>query len=190
MLLVPLAALIFLAAGRHPLVGLAAAFAGVSGGYSANLLLGTVDPLLAGLTQEAARIVLPGYVVNPACNYYFMVVSTFLITALGTWVTERIVAPRLGAYQGDGRRRPSVQRLTPAEKRGLLFALAHRWPCSTAVLLWGTVPAQGFLRDPETGELPALAVHVGHRHADLRRRHAARAWPTASAPARSRATTT
>ena len=58
-LLVPLAAAIFLAAGRHPLAGLAAAFAGVSGGYSANLLLGTIDPLLAGLSEEAARIIDP-----------------------------------------------------------------------------------------------------------------------------------
>lgn len=68
-LLIPLAALIFQAAGRHPIAGMAAAFAGVSGGYSANLLLGTVDPLLSGLTQEAARIVQPDALVNPACNY-------------------------------------------------------------------------------------------------------------------------
>jgi len=67
-LLVPLAGLIFLAAGRHPLVGVAAAFAGVSGGYSANLLLGTIDPLLAGLTQEAARIVTPTYTVSAAAS--------------------------------------------------------------------------------------------------------------------------
>ena len=82
-LLVPLAALIFKAAGRHPILGLAAAFAGVSGGYSANFLLGTIDPLLAGLSQEAARIIDPTYVVSPAANYYFMFVSTFLITGLG-----------------------------------------------------------------------------------------------------------
>src|SRR5687767_5085080 len=70
-LLPPLAAIAFLSAGRHPLAGLAAAFAGVSGGYSANLLLGAIDPLLAGLSEEAARIVSPNYNVNPACNYYF-----------------------------------------------------------------------------------------------------------------------
>ncbi len=67
---------LFLAAGRHPIAGMAAAFAGVSGGYSANLVLGTIDPLLAGLTQEAAHIVDPAYSVNPACNYYFLAVST------------------------------------------------------------------------------------------------------------------
>jgi aminobenzoyl-glutamate transport protein len=91
-LLIPLAAIMFQSVGRHPLAGMAAAFAGVSGGYSANLLLGTVDPLLAGLSQEAARIVDPGYVVTPAANYYFMAASTFLLTALGTAVTELVGA--------------------------------------------------------------------------------------------------
>ena len=100
-LLVPLSAMIFLAAGRNPIAGLAAAFAGVSGGYSANLLLGTVDPLLAGLSTEAAKIIDPSYVVNPAANYYFMFVSTFFLTIIGTLVTEKIIVPRLGHYTGD-----------------------------------------------------------------------------------------
>jgi aminobenzoyl-glutamate transport protein len=150
-LLIPLAGIIFQAVGRHPVVGMAAAFAGVSGGYSANLLLGTVDPLLSGLSQEAARIVLPGYEVNPACNYYFMVASTFLISALGTWVTERIVAPRFGAYSGAVQA-PELQNLTPAEKRGLKFAFFTAAGI-TAVLLWGLLPAQGFLRQVETGSV-------------------------------------
>lgn len=150
-LLIPLAAIIFLAAGRHPVVGLAAAFAGVSGGYSANLLLGTVDPLLSGLSQEAARIVDPTYLVNPACNYYFMAASTFVISLAGTWVTERIVAPRLGAYSGD-EKPGSLDALSPAEKRGLTWAVAVG-VVLTALILWGTVPADGFLRDPKTGDL-------------------------------------
>src|SRR5690606_28844478 len=81
--LVPLGAVIFYSMGRHPLAGLAAAFAGVSGGYSANLLIGTIDPLLAGLTQEAANLIAPDYVVHAAVNYYFMAASVFLITGLG-----------------------------------------------------------------------------------------------------------
>jgi aminobenzoyl-glutamate transport protein len=93
-LLVPLAGLIFISAGRHPILGMAAAFAGVSGGYSANLLIGTIDPLLAGLSQEAARILDPAYTVNPVSNWYFMIASTPLVTLLGWFVTERIVAPR------------------------------------------------------------------------------------------------
>ena len=121
-LLVPLAASIFLAAGRHPLVGLAAAFAGVSGGYSANLLLGTVDPLLSGLSEEAAHIIDPARTVNATANYYFMAVSTFVISITGTWVTEKIVAPRLGEYTGD-EKPEDLREMTPAESRGLRWAL-------------------------------------------------------------------
>jgi aminobenzoyl-glutamate transport protein len=150
-LLVPLSASIFLAAGRHPLAGLAAAFAGVSGGYSANLLLGTIDPLLAGLSEEAAHIVDPNYKVNATANYYFMAVSTFFIAAAGTWVTEKIVAPRLGEYSGD-EKPDALGALTPTEKRGMWAALAAL-AVMTLVLLLGTVPANGFLRDPETGSL-------------------------------------
>ena len=150
-LLVPLGGAIFLAAGRHPLVGVAAAFAGVSGGYSANLLLGTVDPLLAGLSEEAARIVTPDYAVNPAANYYFMAVSTFFISITGTIVTERVVAPRLGEYTGE-EKPEALRELTALERRGLRAA-GLVLLVITALLLWGTVPADGFLRDPETGSL-------------------------------------
>ncbi len=150
-LLVPLAAIIFLAAGRHPIAGLAAAFAGVSGGYSANLVLGTVDPLLAGLSQEAAQILIPTYQVNAACNFYFMFASTFFIALAGTWVTEKIVVPRLGKYEGD-EKPEEIRKLTPEEKRGLRFTLASLLVV-TLFLLWGTLPASGFLRNPETGNL-------------------------------------
>ena len=150
-LLVPLAALVFLAVGRHPLAGLAAAFAGVSGGYSANLLLGTVDPLLAGLTQEAARIIDPAYSVNPAANYYFMAVSTFFITAAGAIVTERVIEPRLGPYTGTAAAE-AVTPLSDAERRGLWWAVAAT-ALVVGVLLLGTVPQSGFLRDPASGGL-------------------------------------
>lgn len=156
-LLVPLAASIFLAAGRHPLVGLAAAFAGVSGGYSANLLLGTVDPLLSGLSEEAARIIDPTYVVNPAANYYFMFVSTFFISATGTWVTEKIVAPRLGEYTGD-EKPEDLRELTPQEKRGLRWSMVATIVLSL-LLLWSAlpvdsgIPGAGFMRNPEDGDL-------------------------------------
>ena len=150
-LLVPLGAMIFLAVGRHPLGGLAAAFAGVSGGYSANLLLGTLDPLLAGLSEEAAHIVRAGYEVNPACNWYFMVVSTFFIAIAGTWTTEKLVMPRLGEYDGD-EKVEGLEKLSPDEKRGLVYA-GIAGLAFTGFLLWGTVPADGFLRDPETGGL-------------------------------------
>jgi aminobenzoyl-glutamate transport protein len=99
-LLVPLAGLIFQAVGRHPILGMAAAFAGVSGGYSANLLIGTIDPLLAGLSQEAARIVDPAYTVTRSRTGTSWSISTPWITLLGWFVTEKIVAPRFpGVYR-------------------------------------------------------------------------------------------
>ncbi|MBU1368726.1 MAG: AbgT family transporter [Bacteroidetes bacterium] len=150
-LLIPLSAIIFLAVGRHPIAGMAAAFAGVSGGYSANLLLGTIDPLLAGLSQEAAQIIDPGYVVNPAANYYFMFVSTFFIAAAGTWVTDKIVEPRLGKYEGT-EEAEEIKRLNAAEKKGLRYAVVAAF-FLIALMLWGTLPASGFLRDAETGSL-------------------------------------
>ena len=150
-LLVPLAAVIFLAAGRNPLAGLAAAFAGVSGGYSANLLLGTIDPLLAGLSQEAAEIIDPAYVVNPACNFYFMFVSTFLIAGLGTWVTEKIIVPRLGVYHGKDVEAIPLTPLTQAEKRGLLYA-GITTLVLFGIILAGVLPKNGFLLNPSNGE--------------------------------------
>jgi aminobenzoyl-glutamate transport protein len=162
-LLVPLAALVFLAVGRHPLAGLAAGFAGVSGGYSANLLLGTLDPLLAGLSEEAARIIDPQYQVNPACNYYFMAASTFVIATTGTIVTEQLVEPRLGSYQQAGEPAGPLDTLTPQERRGLWWAGAAAILIAVT-LLAGTVPPNGFLRDPATGDFlrsPFMAGIVG-----------------------------
>jgi aminobenzoyl-glutamate transport protein len=153
-LLVPLGALIFLAVGRHPIAGLAAAFAGVSGGYSANFLLGTIDPLLAGLSEEAARIVDPTYTVNPACNYYFMFASVFLVSTAGTWVTERFVVPRLGEYTGPEANEggDELRALNADEKRGLIYAGVAAL-IITLLLCAGTIPSDGFLRDPDTGGL-------------------------------------
>jgi aminobenzoyl-glutamate transport protein len=143
-LLVPLSAIIFMGVGRHPIAGMAAAFAGVSGGYSANLLLGTIDPLLAGLSQEAAQIIDNDYLVNPAANYYFMFVSTFFIAAAGTWVTEKIVIPRLGEYKGDYSEE-KLEYLKPEEKKGLIASLITGLAL-TGLILWGLLPEDGFLR--------------------------------------------
>jgi aminobenzoyl-glutamate transport protein len=144
-LLVPLAGTIFIAVGRNPIAGMAAAFAGVSGGYSANLILGTIDPLLAGLSQEAARLVDPEYLVNPTANYYFMVASTFLIAILGTWVTEKIVIPRLGPYNTDNIKKEEISRLSKIEKKGIKRA-AVLFLAFIIVLLIGLVPSNGILR--------------------------------------------
>lgn len=98
---IPLGALIFAGMGRHPVAGLAAAFAGVSGGFSANLLLGTLDPLLQGITNEALHAASIDLAIDPTANWYFMIVSTFIIVAVATVVTNKIVIPNLGPYHGD-----------------------------------------------------------------------------------------
>lgn len=149
-LLIPLAGAIFHSFGRHPIAGMAAAFAGVSGGFSANLLLGTIDPLLAGLSTEAAHIIDADYQVLPTANYYFMVISTIMIAGIGTWVTERMVVPRLGAYKGEVEAE-AIQRLAPNERRGLKFALLFM-AVFTGLTLIGIIPENGLLR-PEDGNL-------------------------------------
>lgn len=158
-LLTPLAAALYHALGRHPLLGLAAAFAGVSGGYSANLLIGSVDVLLAGLSQAAAQIIEPTRLVHATANYYFMFVSTFVITAVGTWVTERVVAPRLGDYGGDTARE-DLKPLTGAERRGL-WAAAATLAGLVGLVLWGLLPENGFLVNPKAPAFAQSAFMVG-----------------------------
>lgn len=145
-LLIPLAGIIFIAVKRHPIVGMAAAFAGVSGGFSANLMLGTIDPLLAGLSTEAARIVDVNYEVNPTANYYFMFVSTFIIALAGTFVTEKIIAPRFGEYKGDDQ--VSMDALNEKEKKGLKMA-GLVFLGFVILILAGVIPEHGFLRTAE-----------------------------------------
>ena len=115
-LLIPLAGTIFFSSWQKPACWHGCGFCRVSGGFSANLIIGTIDPLLAGLSQEAARIIDPTYEVNPTANYYFMVVSTFLIAFAGTFVTEKIVAPVLGEYKGS-EKPEEVKKLNKAKKR-------------------------------------------------------------------------
>ena len=148
-ILPPLAALVFLSFGKHPLAGLAAAFAGVAGGFSANLLVNALDPLLAGITQSGAQLIDPNYTVEATANYYFMAVSTLLITLLGWWVTERIVAPRLGTYQPAETVDFSLDTLTTAEKKGLRWA-GYALVALIGLLIALVLPPQGILRQPET----------------------------------------
>ena len=147
--LVPLGAVIFAAQGRHPLVGLAAAFSGVSGGFSANLLVTAVDPLLAGMTQEGAQILNSSYTVAPTANYYFMIISTVLVTVIGTWVTEKIVAPRFGKYEGEYSE--DMANITSKEEKGMKSALIW-FIIAIVILLILTMPSNGILRNDQ-GEL-------------------------------------
>ena len=157
-LLIPLAGVIFMAVGRNPVAGMAAAFAGVSGGFSANLVLGTVDPLLAGLSEEAAVILDPSYKVNPTANYYFMVASTFVIAFAGTIVTEKVVEPRLGKYTGKFEVKDnSFDKLSKIEKRGLLMALLT-FIVIFIITLIGLIPSDGFFRGSDGGLLTSPLI--------------------------------
>ena len=153
--LIPLAAIIFHSLGRHPLAGLAAAFAGVSGGYSANLLLGTVDPLLSGITQQAAQMIDSDYIVGAEANWYFMFFSTFLITILGYLITEKIVEPQLGHYTGEDvdneeKHLRENAEVTPLEKKALFWASVTFWVLAFILALM-IVPENAILRNQSTG---------------------------------------
>ena len=124
-LVIPLGGVIFYAAGRHPLAGIAAAFAGVSGGFSANFVPSSLDPLLQGLTQAGAQILDPSVLVNPLNNYFFTTASSVVIVGLGWYITDRIVEPRIRAtaIDGDAEDLPEMHDLTDAERAGLRWAL-------------------------------------------------------------------
>lgn len=144
--LIPLGAVIFHALGRHPIAGLAAAFAGVSGGFGANFLIGSVDPVLAGLTQSAAQIIDPDILISPATNIFFMFASATMVTIVGAWVTEKLVEPRLGSYRGN--EQPiELEQLTPTERKGI------RWAGISVLLVLvafavTVIPEHGLLRIP------------------------------------------
>lgn len=150
-ILIPLGAMIFHALGRHPMAGFAAAFAGVSAGFGSNFLIGSVDPILAGLSTSAAQIIDPSMNINPMVNYFFMVASAIMIIIVGTWVTEKIVEPRLGEYKGS--QKPlDIEQITPLEKKGL------RWAGIGTLIFIGImamtiIPENGLLRDPITGSV-------------------------------------
>ena len=126
-LVIPLGAVIFHAAGRHPLAGIAAAFAGVSGGFSATMgVPSSLDPMLAKLTQTAAQLVDPAVVVNPLNNFYFTTASSALIVVLGWALTDFVIEPRLRGtpVDGDPANLPTQDPLKEEERRGLRTALA------------------------------------------------------------------
>lgn len=150
-LVIPLAGVIFHSLGRHPIAGMAAAFAGVSGGFSANLLIGTLDPLLAGLSTEAAHIIDPEYYVMPTANYYFMVASTFVIAITGTWVTKVFVEPRLGKYTGDVEQE-IISDLNAKEKKGLKWS-GFVFLLFMVIIVLGLIPDNGVLRGDDNSIL-------------------------------------
>lgn len=157
--LTPLGAMLFAGIGRHPLAGLAASYAGVSGGYSANLFITGLDPLLARLTDQAAKTIDPNYTVNALSNYYFMIASVFLITAVGTIVSTKIVEPMLGKWdsslsEGDTTTKSEI---SAEEKRA--FSISMLVGLGVAVIIGGLALIPGSpLRDVVGEGAPAISA--------------------------------
>ncbi|CZF81583.1 aminobenzoyl-glutamate transporter [Grimontia sp. AD028] len=157
-LVIPLGGIIFHAAGRHPLVGIAAAFAGVSGGFSANFIPAGIDPLLAGFTQSAAQVLDKDYVVNPLANLYFTGLSSFLIVAIGWYVTEKIIEPRLNKLpiDEDAEKAPDLGSFTAIESKAFNRA-GFAMLAGIVLLVIALIPETSALRSPE-GELTAFSA--------------------------------
>jgi len=142
----PIAAALFLAAGRHPVAGVAAAFAGVAGGFGANLAPTALDPLLASFTTAGAQLVDPGYTVAATCNWWLMIVSTLLLTVVGGWITDRVVEPRLWRVSraagpaAEAATTASAPGLDAAQRRGLRAGLVALALVLAVILLAALLP--------------------------------------------------
>ncbi|NKX93270.1 AbgT family transporter [Sanguibacter hominis ATCC BAA-789] len=167
LVLIPLSAAVFRSLGRHPLAGLAAAFAGVGGGFGVNVLITPVDGMLAEITNES--IADPAQHVSITGNLFFGIVSTIVIAVVVTALTELVVEPRLGRYDESeapedddaaGAAAPADGDLTAVEQRGLRFA-GFGLLGVTALVLLLALPSWGPLRNPETGSLVESSPLMG-----------------------------
>ncbi|CAM4389478.1 AbgT family transporter [Pseudoalteromonas ostreae] len=152
-LVIPLAGVIFYAAGRHPLAGIAAAFAGVSGGFGANFIPSGIDPLLQSFTQSAAQIINPAMSINPLNNWAFTSASSLFIVLLGWYITDKIIEPRLKNTDLDGNKEdlPAFEDARSDEKRAFFIASAVM-VAGLALLAFVSAPADSAMRS-EDGSL-------------------------------------
>jgi aminobenzoyl-glutamate transport protein len=159
-LVIPLGGVIFYAAGRHPLAGIACAFAGVSGGFSANFIPSGIDPLLQGFTQSAAQILDPAREVNPLSNWGFTSASSVLVILVGWFITDKIIEPRLQRTKLDGDDLESglMGELAANERRGL-FAGVAAMVVGVLLLVLAVWPADSPLRSPD-GEITAFSAPI------------------------------
>jgi aminobenzoyl-glutamate transport protein len=153
-LVIPLGGIIFAAAGRHPLAGIACTFAGVSGGFSASFLPVLLDPLLQGFTQSAAQIIDPSRTVNPLCNWYFTSASCLVIIGVGWWMTDRLIEPRLRRQlpvDTNIEAVPRMDTMSPTEGRALWAGLGSM-ALAVIALVAAALPANSPFRS-KAGEL-------------------------------------
>lgn len=157
-LVIPLGGVIFYAAGRHPLTGIAAAFAGVSGGFSANFIPSGIDPLLQGFTQSAAQIIDPAIQLNPLNNWFFTSASTLLIVLLGWYITEKIVDPRLRSVTVEvgSEEQPKMDALDAKEKKAFWVSCIVMILMLIGLYFWAA-PADSALR-AESGEIAVFTA--------------------------------
>ncbi|HMD63777.1 MAG TPA: AbgT family transporter [Stellaceae bacterium] len=151
LVLIPLGAAAFLSLGRHPLAGLAAAFAGVAGVFGVNFLITPIDGILTEIANDAIHLLNPTRSIALTANFYFAVVSSLALIVVCTLVTDRVVEPRLGEYRGEVAAESSDE-VSPEEARGLRFAL-YALIASLVVIALLTFPAAAPLRDPQTGSI-------------------------------------
>lgn len=149
-ILLPIAAMLFQWVGLHPIAGIVTAYVSVACGYSANIVLSTMDPLLAHTTQEAA-LTLMGYQGNtePLCNYFFMSASTVVITGIVYWVTQKWLLPTLGKYEGSVKVE-AYRPLSRKERRAVMVAVTVAG-IYVALILWLTFSSYGILRGVNGG---------------------------------------
>ncbi len=158
-LVIPLGGVIFYAAGRHPLAGIAAAFAGVSGGFAANFIPSAIDPLIMSFTLEAARILDPEISLNPLNNIYFTGISSLLIVSVGWFVTDKIVEPRLASsvVDGDEEEMPKMEMVSEKESRAFWMGLGAMILGIIGLILWA-IPADSALRGPDMIDPDVLSL--------------------------------
>ncbi|MDF2177141.1 AbgT family transporter [Aliiglaciecola sp. CAU 1673] len=159
-LVIPLAGVIFYAMGRHPLAGIAAAFAGVSGGFSANFIPSGIDPLLQSFTQSAAQIIDPAIQINPLNNWFFTSASSILIILLGWYLTDKVIEPRLNntPVDGDPAEIPKFEELGDKERKALRIASLVML-AGIGLLVAALWPEDSPLRSPQ-GEITSFSAPV------------------------------
>ena len=151
LVLIPLAAAAFMSVGRHPLAGLAAAFAAVAAAFLVNILIVPTDGILTEITNDAIHLVNPNKSIDLAANVWFSIGSVVLLTFLIALITERVIEPRLGPYT-EPHEEAEDGALTPSELRGLRFAWYALLGVIAFVLLL-LLPPGAPLRNPQTGAM-------------------------------------
>jgi aminobenzoyl-glutamate transport protein len=155
LVLIPLGAAAFISVGRHPLAGIAAAFAGVSAGFGVNFLITPLDGVLVGITNDAAGSGNADTHIDLVSNLFFGIGSTLFVTIVCTLVTTRLVEARLGRWDPAGAAQPEEDDQAAAigdEARGLRFALWGTLAVVGAIALLTVIPGAP-LRNPDDGKI-------------------------------------